>query len=113
MADQAPWAVVLGGEAERDFANIIEWTARTFGPHQAIVYAQHLKALVSVFRNGPQPAGYRARDEIGAGWCTLHLRMLGLNGRHFALYRAQDRTIQIVRILHDSMELARHVPPET
>ena len=98
------------GEAERDFAQIIRWTAAWFGPKQAGAYAEALKALISVFRAGPDPLGFRARDEIGAGFHTLHMRAIGQRGRHFALYRVHSAEIHIVRILHDSMDLTRHIP---
>ncbi|MFZ4604161.1 MAG: type II toxin-antitoxin system RelE/ParE family toxin [Caulobacterales bacterium] len=113
MVERAAWTVILGGEAERDFASIVEWTARTFGTRQARAYAESLKALLGAFRQGPHLSGTRRRNEIGDGVCTLHLRALGLKGRHFALYREKDgNTILVLRILHDSMDLARHVPPD-
>lgn len=33
-------------------------------------------------------------------------------GRHVLLFRAGDQTLEIIRILHSSMDLKRHLPPE-
>jgi toxin ParE1/3/4 len=38
---------------------------------------------------------------------------MGRRGRHFIMYRAASgNVIEVVRILHDAMDLARHIPPE-
>jgi toxin ParE1/3/4 len=45
------------------------------------------------------------------GLRTLHIARRGRRGRHFLMYRvAQATTIEVVRILHDRMELTRHLP---
>jgi toxin ParE1/3/4 len=61
---------------------------------------------------GPSIAGGNNRDEISPGLYSLHVARRGRHGRHLVLYRvANENTIEIVRILHDSMDLSRHVPP--
>jgi len=43
----------------------------------------------------------------------LHVARRGRRGRHFIVYRCIDgETIDVIRILHDSMELARHFSGE-
>lgn len=46
--------------------------------------------------------------------CTLHVAQNGRKGRHFIMFRvatAQDSTvIDVLRFLHDSMNLERHLP---
>ena len=52
-----------------------------------------------------------ARDEIIPGIRTLHVERHGRRGRHFLVYRAADgQTVEIGRILHDRMDLQRHLP---
>ena len=47
-----------------------------------------------------------------AGLCTLHVARRGRRGSYFLMYRtAPNGTIEIVRILHDRMDLGRDLPP--
>lgn len=106
------WRVRLGAVAELDFANILKWTTETFGPRQARIYRETLMQAVGELANGPDVPGSRARDEIMPGLRSLHVARRGRRGRHFLLYRAAEgRIIEIGRILHDQMDLQRHLPP--
>jgi toxin ParE1/3/4 len=110
MADQR-WRVRLGAAAEVDFANIIRWTTENFGARQSRVYRDTLVQAIGELSNGPDAAGSKARDDIVAGLRTLHIARRGRPARHFLIYRAApNSTIEIVRILHERMDLQRHVP---
>ncbi|HWA21591.1 MAG TPA: type II toxin-antitoxin system RelE/ParE family toxin [Caulobacterales bacterium] len=104
------WIVDLTDLAEKDFADILNWTAENFGARQAGVYAGLLRAAVKALASDPFTRPSRKRDEIGKGSRTLHVAR---PGRHMLVYRltAED-TVLVLRILHDSMELSRHLPPE-
>jgi toxin ParE1/3/4 len=105
------WRVRLGAAAEVDFANILRWTAENFGTRQSRLYRDTLVQAVGELAGGPYVAGSKARDEIMAGLRTLHVARRGRRGSHLLMYRvASNRTIEIVRILHDRMDLWRHVP---
>ena len=105
------WRIRLGAAAEVDFANILKWTAENFGARQSRVYRDTLVQAIGELADGPNVAGSRPRDEIMAGLRTLHVARRGRRGSHFLVYRAApNSTIEIVRILHDRMELRRHVP---
>jgi toxin ParE1/3/4 len=104
------WPVVLSAAAERDFTEVLAWTAEHFGTRQAEAYQASLGALLFALAEGPDHLNARARDEIGAGLRSLHLRGIGERGSHFVLFRSVGREIQVLRILHDRMDLARHVP---
>lgn len=105
-----PWTIRLAGRAERDFVEILEWTAQTFGARQARTYAQTLSLAMDALVGGPDVAGGTQRDEIGPGIRTLHVQRLGRKGRHFIIFRVGgERTIDVLRLLHDSMDLARQV----
>jgi len=108
------WRVRLGAAAELDFANILKWTTENFGSRQALIYRDTLVQAIRELVEGPDIARSRARDEIMPGLRTLHVARRGRRGRHFLMYRvAAERTIEIVRILHDTMDLERHVPSDT
>jgi toxin ParE1/3/4 len=79
--------------------------------HRAGCVFRNAEAL-SRLESGPRIIGVRQRDEIGSGLRTLHV---GRPGRHVILFRvgsAADRTIDVLRILHDAMDLARRAPSE-
>ncbi len=106
------WTVRLSDTAEADYDEILRWTTRRFGALQAASYGDLLAVALARLECGPTIAGARQRDEIGAGLRTLHV---GRRGRHIVLFRVgsePDRTIDVLRILHDAMDLARHVERE-
>ena len=106
-------ALVLSPLAEDDLSNIASWTASHFGARQAGIYVDALvetiEELVSVKTHPPS----KDRNEILPGLRSLHMARRGRSGRHILLYFEDVATVTILRIVHDSMELARHLPPET
>jgi toxin ParE1/3/4 len=105
------WHIRLGGAAELDFANIVKWTAENFGAQQSRVYQGTLVQAIGELAEGPDVAGSKARDEIMPGLRTVHVARHGRRGSHFLMYRVvPSTTVEIVRILHDRMDLQRHLP---
>jgi toxin ParE1/3/4 len=113
-ADAHPWTVRLTKTAESDYQSIIVWTLREFGDLQARIYADTLSAALVALTAGPTTVGAKERSEIGKGVFTLHVARGGRKGRHFVLFRVgpgkQQRHIEVLRLLHDAMDLSRHVP---
>ena len=98
--------------AEADYDEILRWTARQFGVQQATLYATLLAETLPRLEDGPTIAGVRQRDDIGANLHTLHV---GPRGRHIILFRTAHMpggAIDVLRILHDAMDFARHLPVE-
>jgi toxin ParE1/3/4 len=107
------WRILLSDEAEKDFLRILKYTADTFGEQQFAIYRSILLEALRSLEVGPDLPGSIARDEVRANLRSLHVSRRGRRGRHFILYRADGGTmIEIVRILHDSMDFGRHLPPE-
>jgi toxin ParE1/3/4 len=105
------WRVRLSAEAELDYANILKWTTENFGTRQARVYRDTLVEALAELANGSDVPGSKPRDEIVRGLRTLHVARRGRRGSHFVLYQAAPGSIiDVVRILHDRMELRRHLP---
>jgi toxin ParE1/3/4 len=110
---RACWRIRLGTEAEKDFARILKYTKDTFGERQFDVYKATLLEALAALEAGPNVPGSISREEIRPNIRTLHVARHGRRGRHFIMYRAAlDHVIEVVRILHDTMDLARHLPPE-
>lgn len=107
------WRIHLAAAAEADFRSILRWTAEHFGERQARVYADTLAVAIEALTDGPRAAGARERDDIAKGLMTLHVARGGRKGRHLVLYRVNTRgptpVIEVLRLLHDSMDLPRHI----
>lgn len=104
------WRVRLTQQAESDLLGISRWTAENFGARQAEYYAETVMLAVEALNDGPEILGTKAWDEIAHGVRALHVARHGRKGRHFVAFRAAEgRIIEVLRLLHDSMELARHM----
>jgi toxin ParE1/3/4 len=105
------WRVRLTQQAESDLLSISKWTSENFGDRQAEYYAETVMSAIEALIDGPEILGTKARDEIAYGVRTLHVARHGRRGRHFVVFRAADgQIVEVLRLLHDSMDLARHVP---
>ena len=110
------WSVRLTAAAETDFKHIVRWSARQFGNAQARTYGKTLSlALEALATGGPDIAGVRRRDDIAKGLMSLHVARGRRQGRHFVIFRVRRDgelgVIEVLRLLHDAMDLSRHVPP--
>jgi toxin ParE1/3/4 len=104
------WILRLADQVELDLQDIAVWTAENFGPLQAADYVETLTQAIEALYDGPAVLGARERPEIAPGIHTLHVARLGRRGRHLVVFKvADERTIDVLRLLHDSMDLARHL----
>lgn len=109
-----PWTWELSSQAVEDLHEILAWTSSMFGLSQAKIYRAVIYAALRALRKGPKAIGVRKRDDIVPGIMVLHVAREGRRGRHFLLFRVasgDDQEIEVVRILHDQMDLAHHIPP--
>lgn len=107
----AVWRIRLAEQAEQDLFEIIAWTVENFGTRQAEMYAETLSlAIEALQEGGPDILGAIAREDIGLGCRTLHVARHERKGRHFVVFRTTpEQTIEVLRLLHDSMDLTRHL----
>jgi len=106
------WSIRLTAAARTDFQAILRWTTREFGRQQARTYAETLSLAVTALTEGPRIAGARPIDHVAPGLFTLHVARAGRKGRHLVLFRvgSQDPpVIDVLRLLHDAMDLPRHL----
>ncbi len=102
------WTVRLGQQAEQGYLEILQWTAKTFGEGQASTYAETIALAIEALGDGPEILGARAREDIQPGVRTLHVARQGRAGRHFVVFRSTGSDIDVLRLLHDEMDLPRH-----
>jgi toxin ParE1/3/4 len=103
--------VRLTAAAEKDFRDIVEWTVAQFGDVQALVYAETIALALESLAEGPSHNDAKRRDEIQKGLYSLHVARKGRKGRHFVIFRIAPRAravIEVLRLLHDSMDIPRH-----
>lgn len=109
-----PWSVRVSAAAEADLQGILRWTLEHFGAAQARVYSETLAAALEALAAGPTVVGARARNDIYKGLFTLHVARRGRKGRHFVIFRfGRDQgreVVEVLRVLHDAMDLPRHLP---
>jgi toxin ParE1/3/4 len=110
------WPIRLAAAAEADIAQVLRWTVEHFGQRQARIYADTLAGALEDLSKRPEVVGARARDDIAKGVFTLHVARHGRKGRHFVMFRIghdeEGEVIDLLRVLHEAMDLPRHLPPQ-
>jgi toxin ParE1/3/4 len=112
----------LSPQAERDIEAILEWSHEEFGERVRHRYGALLTQAILDVAEDPERLGSQARPKIAAGARTYHIRLsrdrvaksVGRirQPRHFLLYQVRGSRVEIIRVLHDGMDLERHLPTE-
>ncbi len=111
--------VVLSPQASQDLFDILEWTARKFGPRARSRYRTLLNTAIRDIGKDPGRLGSTSTPELHPFIRTYHIsfsrRRSARAGasvaspRHFLVYRIADAgIIDLVRVLHDSTDLELH-----
>lgn len=98
--------------ARQDMADILAWTREHFGTRQQAVYARTLALAMRALAEDPEIADARSAEYIAPGILLLHVARGHRKGRHIIVFRvdASNNCVDVLRVLHDSMDLVRHVP---
>jgi toxin ParE1/3/4 len=112
----------LSDAAQVDVINILAWTHEQFGEDAGLRYESLIVAALRDMATQPDRPGSVARAELGAGVRSWHLRLsrdhvatgpgVVRRPRHFLVYRPEPALLVVGRVLHDAMELARHLDPD-
>lgn len=107
--------------AQSDLVGILGWSQEHFGIPARKRYEALIAHAVRDLAAWPDRPGSVERPELGEGVRSWHLRLsrerartaAGIvhHPRHFLVYRMQEEHLIIGRMLHEAMELARHIPP--
>ena len=113
----------LSAAAQGDFVSILAWSHGQFGEAARLRYESLIVAALRDVASEPDRPGSLARPELGAGVRSWHLRLsrhhvepgveVVRRPRHFLVYRAEPVVVVVGRVLHDAMELARHLDRDT
>ena len=92
---------VLSNKADGDLTEIYLYSHRTFGEAKADAYFLSLCDCLQALADNPRLG--RSAGVIRPGlFCHPH-------GRHIVFYMVEETGILVVRVLHDSMDIPRHV----
>ncbi len=92
---------VLRPRARRDIEQIWDNTAKSWGTAQAEVYVRQIQGSLETIACEPRIG--RTCDEVRVGYRKFP------SGSHIVFYRISADTIDVVRILHQSMDFEQHV----
>lgn len=101
MSSHNKYTLVLSPEAVDDRKDIVAYSVATWGEEQAKKYNQKLRDALAAIRSNPRLG--RPHPQLPPVYQVYHA------GRHYIVYSVANTRIEIVRILHDQMDLSRHV----
>jgi len=109
----------LSAAAQADIIDILAWTHEHFGQSARKRYQSLLSTALRDIADEPGRPGSIERPELGDGVRSWHLRLsreragaqtgIVRRPRHFLIYRIDNDRVVVSRVLHDAMELERHV----
>lgn len=114
------YTIRLTAAAYGDIVDILERSEREFGVDARRRYQHLVSVALKDVGDEPERSGSAARPELGSDVRSWHLRMSRERARtvdggvrqprHFILYTIiDDATVGVLRVLHDAMELHRHL----
>ena len=113
----------LSDSAQADVVGIFAWTQEQFGESARLRYERLIVAALRDVAMQPDRPGSTPRPELGVRVRSWHLRLsrdhvavgagVVSRPRHFLVYRLDDDVLVVGRVLHDAMEMARNLDPET
>ena len=103
----------ISAPAVQDIADVLAFTSAQFGEKQQKIYQRIIRDALAELAANPENLRSKPRPEIHADARTMHLGRRGKPARHLFLYRIKDdHFVDIARLLHDSMEIQRHIPAD-
>lgn len=91
----------LSPRARADVDGIWDYTAARWTEAQAVSYIQQIKAAVETIAS--QPGLGRSCDDVRVGYFKYRV------GSHIMFYRLGIGGVEIIRILHERMDVTRHL----
>ena len=91
----------LSPQAQQSLKNIRAYSKKTFGEKQTRLYLQQLRDRMSTLADNPDSG--KQRDDIKSGYHSYY------EGSHAIYYRIRDTYIEVIDVLHQRMDPARHL----
>jgi toxin ParE1/3/4 len=92
---------------KRDLVDVLAYTRTRWGTEQARTYQHIVRDALALISRDPERGV--SREDLRPGIRALHIRQVGRPARHIVFYRVQSSDeVDILRLLHDAMDFARH-----
>ncbi len=101
MFSRKPLSITLSPKARQDFIDILRYTGETFGEAQLLAYRNKINDALQVISANPQRG--RQRDDLPSGYFSFSV------GSHVIVYRLGVDDMAVVRILHQRMDVGKHL----
>jgi toxin ParE1/3/4 len=96
------YTLVITDEANDDYQHILLYTLEQWGEKQQEVYDDLLDAALSRLKQDPRLG--RKLPQLPPAYRAYHA------GKHYLIYRVEGLEVVVFRILHERMNLSRHLP---
>lgn len=93
---------ILSLQAQESLHQIRTYTLKNYGQQQTLTYLKMLRDGMRAAAQRPDAKGM-ARDDIKKGYYSVFV------GKHTIYYRIRDTHIDIIDVLHQSMDPMRHL----
>lgn len=91
----------LSRRAQRDLVDIRQYSLEQWGPARTKTYISAIKDVIAAISEAPMRGV--AYDAVAAGYRRIR------SGSHFIYYRVEAGGIAVARILHENMDVDRHL----
>lgn len=104
--------------ARADIGNLLKTSSQMFGAKARRSYKALIDRAINQLREDPLPLGVQRREDLAQTPYTFHLRLARTRGaapkqaRHIIVFTYDDATVTILRVLHDSMDVAQQITNE-
>lgn len=102
--------------AEADIEAILDHSLNTFGEDAALRYENLLKMSINALRKDINQPGasptLRGLNKFHISMCKKEAQVDGVmvvSPRHIVFFRVSNEILEVVRVLHDSMDFERHI----
>jgi toxin ParE1/3/4 len=119
VTGRQPYEVRISAPASNDIGDIWTWTLERFGHAAALRYETLIDQAIADLAEDPARPTAKERPDLLPGLWVYHLASSRAHvpddqavksPRHFVMFRhAELGAIEILRILHDSRDLVRHL----
>ncbi len=92
---------IVSPRARADIEDIWNYTVGQWGERQAEIYLRLLQAAVDAVASDPEVG--QTCDDVQPGYRKYRV------GSHVMFYRVNPNTVVVVRILHQRMDVGRHL----
>jgi toxin ParE1/3/4 len=101
--------IVRSARAKLDILDVLRFTRERWGINQAREYSALIREALATI--GADPSCGKRRDDLLPGIFAHYISQRGRPARHIVFYRMRSQgTVEIIRLLHDAMDFARHIP---